>query len=157
MTLPGWTLVGETFWKWARETVEVFRRGIRSAALLALAALCVPLARAHSAVAASTRCLVRGAGKPLDEIWRPHMLAAIGYTDTRRGDVAFAVRTEDRFYGYRPDHTEGSFRRSDGESGRSRPRGGSCTSKGAGDTALACSTTRWRCWCADARASRSPC
>jgi Beta-lactamase enzyme family len=36
------------------------------------------------------------------------MLAAIGYTDTRTGDVAFAVRTEDRFYGYRPDHDEWS-------------------------------------------------
>jgi hypothetical protein len=36
------------------------------------------------------------------------MLAAIGYTDTRTGDVAFAVRTEDRFYGYRPDHVEWS-------------------------------------------------
>jgi hypothetical protein len=36
------------------------------------------------------------------------MLAAIGYNDTRRGDIAFAVRTEHRFYGYRPDHIEWS-------------------------------------------------
>ena len=37
------------------------------------------------------------------------MLAAIGYTDTRTGDIAFAVRTSDgRFYGYRPDHDEWS-------------------------------------------------
>ena len=54
-------------------------------------------------------CLVPGVGKPLDEVWHPDMLAAIGYTDTRTGDVAFAVRTSDgRFYGYRPDHAEWS-------------------------------------------------
>ena len=53
-------------------------------------------------------CVVRGVDTPLDAVWRPHMLAAIGYTDTRTGDVAFAVRTEDRFYGYRPDHVEWS-------------------------------------------------
>ncbi len=63
----------------------------------------------HSPTPATrTPCLVPGVGKPLDAVWRPDMLAAIGYTDTRRGDVAFAVRTEDRFYGYRPDHDEWS-------------------------------------------------
>ena len=36
------------------------------------------------------------------------MLAAIGYQDRRRGDVAFAVRTAGAFYGYRPDHQEWS-------------------------------------------------
>ena len=36
------------------------------------------------------------------------MLAALGSTDTRTGDVAFAVRTEHRFYGYGPDHVEWS-------------------------------------------------
>jgi beta-lactamase class A len=36
------------------------------------------------------------------------MLSAIGYIDTRTGDVAFAVRTDRRFYGYRPDHDEWS-------------------------------------------------
>ena len=57
----------------------------------------------------ATECLVPGVGKPLYEVWHPHMLAAIGYTDTRTGDVAFAVRTSDgRFYGYRPDHDEWS-------------------------------------------------
>jgi hypothetical protein len=61
------------------------------------------------ATAASTgQCLVPGTDKPLDQLWRPHMLAAIGYTDTRTGDVAFAVRTDHRFYGYRPDHDEWS-------------------------------------------------
>src|SRR5439155_2292835 len=61
-----------------------------------------------TAAAPAKVCLVPRVGKPLDDVWRPHMLAAIGYTDTRTGDVAFAVRTEDRFYGYRPDHVEWS-------------------------------------------------
>src|SRR5579862_8154273 len=60
------------------------------------------------ASAAPQRCLVPGVGKPLHAVWHPHMLAAIGYTDTRRGDIAFAVRTEEHFYGYRPDHDEWS-------------------------------------------------
>jgi hypothetical protein len=53
-------------------------------------------------------CLVPGTGKPLARIWRPNMLAAIGYNDQRAGDIAFAVRTDDHFYGYRPDHVEWS-------------------------------------------------
>ena len=53
-------------------------------------------------------CLVPGVGKPLDRVWRPDMLAAIGYNDTRTGDIAFAVRTDTRFYSYRPDHDEWS-------------------------------------------------
>jgi beta-lactamase class A len=61
-----------------------------------------------TSAAAQQPCLVPGVGKPLDRVWRPHMLAAIGYTDTRTGDVAFAVRTDDHFYGYRPDHVEWS-------------------------------------------------
>ncbi len=67
-------------------------------------------ATATTATTATTAkpCLVPGVGKPLDAVWHPHMLAAIGYTDTRRGDVAFAVRTDARFYGYRPDHDEWS-------------------------------------------------
>jgi hypothetical protein len=61
------------------------------------------------ATTAAPQCLVPGTGKPLYELWRPDMLAAIGYTDHRTGDVAFAVRTSDgRFYGYRPDHDEWS-------------------------------------------------
>jgi hypothetical protein len=53
-------------------------------------------------------CLVPGVGKPLDKVWHPDMLDAIGYNDTRTGDIAFAVRTEHRFYGYREDHVEWS-------------------------------------------------
>jgi hypothetical protein len=36
------------------------------------------------------------------------MSAAIAYAHSRVGDIAFAVRTQDRFYGYRPDHDEWS-------------------------------------------------
>jgi beta-lactamase class A len=53
-------------------------------------------------------CLVPGVGKPLDQIWRPNILSAIGYQRRRRGDIAFAVRTAGAFYGYRPDHREWS-------------------------------------------------
>ena len=57
----------------------------------------------------ATQCLVPGIGKPLYAVWHPHMLAAIGYTQTRTGDIAFAVRTGDgRFYAYRPNHEEWS-------------------------------------------------
>ncbi len=53
-------------------------------------------------------CLVPGTRKPLDKIWRPHLFSAIGYNDTRAGDIAFAVRTDHSFYSYRPDHQEWS-------------------------------------------------
>jgi beta-lactamase class A len=36
------------------------------------------------------------------------MGAAIGYAHARVGDIAFAVRSDQRFYGYRPDHVEWS-------------------------------------------------
>jgi beta-lactamase family protein len=82
----------------------------RVAALLATGAAALTLIGGPPAASATTttQCLVPGVGKPLDAVWRPHMLAAIGYTDTRTGDVAFAVRTAHRFYGYRPDHDEWS-------------------------------------------------
>jgi hypothetical protein len=53
-------------------------------------------------------CLVPGAGKPLNRIWRPNIASAISYRRRRRGDIAFAVRTAGAFYGYRPDHREWS-------------------------------------------------
>jgi beta-lactamase class A len=77
-------------------------------AAAAALALCTAAAGATGTAQPGKPCLVPGVGKPLDQVWRPHMLAAIGYTDTRTRDVAFAVRTEDRFYGYRPDHVEWS-------------------------------------------------
>ncbi len=36
------------------------------------------------------------------------MAAAISYAHHRTGDIAFAVRTDHRFYGFRPDHVEWS-------------------------------------------------
>ncbi len=36
------------------------------------------------------------------------MSAAVAYARQRRGDIAFAVRSPRRFYGYRPDHDEWS-------------------------------------------------
>jgi Beta-lactamase enzyme family len=53
-------------------------------------------------------CLVPGTEKTVDQLYRPDMGAAIAYAHTRTGDIAFAVRTEHRFYGYRPDHVEWS-------------------------------------------------
>jgi hypothetical protein len=54
------------------------------------------------------RCLVPSLGKPLDRVWRPNILSAVGYQRHRQGDVAFAVRTPEAFYGYRPDHPQWS-------------------------------------------------
>ncbi len=36
------------------------------------------------------------------------MASAIRYARSRTGDIAFAVRTDHRFWGYRPDHVEWS-------------------------------------------------
>jgi hypothetical protein len=58
--------------------------------------------------AAPRPCLVPGTQRTVDELWRPDMRAAIAYARSRRGDIAFAVRTKGRFYGYRPDHEEWS-------------------------------------------------
>jgi protein MpaA len=55
-----------------------------------------------------TSCLVPGTTHTIDQLWRPDMSAAIAYAHTRIGDIAFAVRTDDRFEGYRPDHSEWS-------------------------------------------------
>ncbi len=79
-------------------------------ALLAAAAVADSVAAsvAGERASAAKPCLVPGTRKPLDDIWRPDMRAAIGYNDQRTGDIAFAVRTEHRFYGYRPEHVEWS-------------------------------------------------
>jgi hypothetical protein len=58
--------------------------------------------------AARAACLVPGTHRTVDQLWRPDMRAAIGYAHSRHGDIAFAVRTQRRFYGYRPDHEEWS-------------------------------------------------
>jgi Beta-lactamase enzyme family len=71
-------------------------------------------ALARGSAARSTRsarrgsCLVPGVGRPLDQVWRPDVRSAIAYSHTRVGDIAFAVRTARRFYGYRADRVEWS-------------------------------------------------
>jgi hypothetical protein len=68
-------------------------------------------ARAHRirpARTATARCPVPGSDKTIDQLYRPDMRAAIAYARTRVGDIAFAVRTDGRFYGYRPDRVEWS-------------------------------------------------
>jgi Beta-lactamase enzyme family len=79
-------------------------------ALLVLIAVAASGATAGGASGthAMKRCLVPGVGKPIDTIWRPPMRTAIHYARHRTGDIAFAVRTDKRFYGYRPDHVEWS-------------------------------------------------
>jgi protein MpaA len=93
----------------------------RTARLRVRVALCVAIAAAlclvvvvtagtarPGATRAAARCVVPGTGRTIDQLWRPDMSAAIAYAHTRVGDIAFAVRTPDRFYGYRPDHDEWS-------------------------------------------------
>jgi hypothetical protein len=53
-------------------------------------------------------CVVPGTDHTIEQLWRPDMSAAIAYAHGRAGDIAFAVRTAARFYGYRPDHQEWS-------------------------------------------------
>jgi hypothetical protein len=65
--------------------------------------------RVPSATAtAAAECPVPGRRETIDELWHPDMQAAVAYARTRVGDIAFAVRTDGRFYGYRPSHVEWS-------------------------------------------------
>lgn len=84
----------------------------RFASWLILAACLGSIWSAGSTVAdaqgSARTCLVPGFGKPLQRLWHPDMGAAIGYSRHRMGDIAFAVRTQRGFYGYRADHVEWS-------------------------------------------------
>jgi hypothetical protein len=64
--------------------------------------------RGRAGSSAVRECVVPGRHKTIDQLWHPDMGAALAYARTRVGDIAFAVRTDDRFYGYRPDHVEWS-------------------------------------------------
>jgi hypothetical protein len=64
--------------------------------------------RGASGSAAASSCLVPGTRRTLDQLWHPDLKAAIRYARHRRGDITFAVRTRDRFSGYRFDHREWS-------------------------------------------------
>ncbi len=61
-----------------------------------------------AAIRTGRECQVPGTDRAIDQLWRPDMRAAIRYARSRIGDIAFAVRTDGRFYGYRPFHTEWS-------------------------------------------------
>jgi Beta-lactamase enzyme family len=74
---------------------------VTAAAVLGLAAAgATGTPPTRAATAAGPRC----AKLPLERRWRPDMRAAIAYARTRQGDISFAVRSEHRFDGYRPDH-----------------------------------------------------
>jgi hypothetical protein len=57
---------------------------------------------------AKKTCLVPGSARTIDQLWRPDLRRAINYARGRQGDIAFAVRTEGAFYGYRSNHVEWS-------------------------------------------------
>jgi hypothetical protein len=81
-----------------------------AAVLIALAGTIAPAPAGASIgpARAAGSCLVPGTTMTVDQAWQPDMSAALAYARTRVGDIAFAVRTEHSFYGYRPDHVEWS-------------------------------------------------
>ncbi len=85
-------------------------RAARTLALAIAMSLVPALGVAPPSEAATTAraCLVPGLQKTIDQAWHPDMKAALAYARTRTGDIAFAVRTDHRFYGYRPNHVEWS-------------------------------------------------
>ena len=72
------------------------------------AALAAPSPARNAAARRPVSCAVPGVGRALDQVWHPNMRSAIAYSHTRVGDIAFAVKTSRRFYGYRPNHVEWS-------------------------------------------------
>jgi hypothetical protein len=80
-------------------------------AAAAIAVVCLAAASLKpgpSSARAADSCLVPGFGQPLGQLWQPGMQAARAYAHTRRGDIAFAVRTDTVFDGYRAGHEEWS-------------------------------------------------
>ena len=77
----------------------------------AIAVTCLPATAAFSgpgAARAADSCIVPGFTQPLEQLWQPDVQAARAYAHTRRGDIAFAVRTDTTFEGYRAGHEEWS-------------------------------------------------
>ena len=56
----------------------------------------------QSSATSASRCA--SAGRVKIAAWRPDMGAAIAYARTRRGDISFAVRTDQHYWGYRDQH-----------------------------------------------------
>ncbi len=79
--------------------------GLTTVGVAAGSAGAVGVARRH---VAATPCLVPGYRKSLNHLWRPDVTAAVAYARSRVADIAFAVRTDHRFYGYRANHVEWS-------------------------------------------------
>jgi hypothetical protein len=90
----------------------VSRYGIATKCMAVTALIAVSMLAAMTGTAkpthATKRCIVPGVSKPLGAVWTPRMRLAIDYAQHRTGDIAFAVRTDSRFFGYRPDHVEWS-------------------------------------------------
>jgi hypothetical protein len=82
--------------------------GLAACALIAVSVPGAGVAAASRSAGRTPECQVPGTAGTIDQLWRPDMSAAISYAHARIGDIAFAVRTEDRFYGYRPNHVEWS-------------------------------------------------
>jgi len=90
-------------------SILLLASALLAVALLAAAPLAVGGALAGAAGHAGTReCRVPGLRRTIDQAWRPDMRAAVAYARRRVGDIAFAVRSDGRFVGYRPDHVEWS-------------------------------------------------
>jgi hypothetical protein len=86
------------------------RAGLALGVAVLTLAIAVAAAGGHRSAprSASPKCLVPGTKKTLDQLYGPNILSAFGYQRHRTGDIAFAVRTDHSFYGYRPDHQEWS-------------------------------------------------
>lgn len=77
-------------------------------AVAVVAIVSVAGALASRPAGAAPECIVPGYTGTLDQLWQPDMKAALAYARTRRGDIAFAVRTDESFRAYRPFHQEWS-------------------------------------------------
>ena len=78
-----------------------------SAVVATLGLLGAPVGGSGAAAHAAP-CLIPGVGATIEQAWKPDMTAAIKYAHGRSGDIAFAVRTDHKFWGYREDHQEWS-------------------------------------------------
>jgi Beta-lactamase enzyme family len=79
-------------------------RSLRAAPLAAVVLLAWVIATAvgQSSAVSVSPCAKGGAAQIA--AWRPDMAAVIAYARTRRGDISFAVRTNQHFWGYRDQH-----------------------------------------------------
>ena len=89
-------------------SVAALALAVTAALIAAVGGVTPPALGGATAAAARGRCVVPGTDRTIDQLWRPDMRAATAYARGRTGDIAFAVRTADRFEGYRSDHQEWS-------------------------------------------------